>query len=403
MKQKANRKLGLYIHIPFCKSKCLYCDFYSLPHSEEQMDRYTDALCAHLAEIAPHAALHTVDTVYFGGGTPSYLGAKRLTTLLKRIRKLYRVDKSAEITLEANPESLSDARTVRALRRAGFNRISLGVQSANNEELYAVGRIHTFQQVEQSVAAVRKGRIKNLSLDLIYGLPGQTMESWQETVRKIASLEPEHLSCYGLKIEEGTPLYAMRDKLTLADDDLQADMYLWAVEYLTRQGYEHYEISNFARNGHVSRHNMKYWALEEYAGFGPGAHSDFGDVRYAYVRDLSAYCACVESGTGELLSEQERIAPRDRDTEYLMLGLRTARGIDKRTFENRFRLPFAPIESVLENFRRSGHAVFEDGRWHLTAEGFLLSNTIILAALDALGQEKIRREQAAVQKDFRIK
>lgn len=403
MKQKTNRKLGLYIHIPFCKSKCLYCDFYSLPHSEEQMDRYTDALIKHLTEIAPHAALHTVDTVYFGGGTPSYLGAKRLNTLLKRVKKLYRLEKDAEITLEANPESLSDARTVRALRRAGFNRISLGVQSANNEELYAVGRIHTFQQVEQSVAAVRKGRIKNLSLDLIYGLPGQTMESWQETVQKITALEPEHLSCYGLKVEEGTPLYAMRDRLTLADDDLQADMYLWAVEYLTGQGYEHYEISNFARNGHLSRHNMKYWTLDEYAGFGPGAHSDFGDVRYAYVRDLSAYCACVESGTGELLSEQERIAPRDRDTEYIMLGLRTTRGIDKRTFENRFRLPFAPIEAALENFRKSGHAVCEDGRWHLTAEGFLLSNTIILAALDALGQEKIRREQATHQKDFRIK
>lgn len=403
MKQKPSRKLGLYIHIPFCKSKCLYCDFYSLPNSEKQMDRYTEALCAHLAEIAPHAALHTVDTVYFGGGTPSYLGVKRLKLLLKCVKKLYRVEKDAEITLEANPESLADARTVRALRRAGFNRISLGVQSANNGELYTVGRIHTFQQVEQSVAAVRKGRIKNLSLDLIYGLPGQTMESWQETVRKIVTLQPEHLSCYGLKIEEGTPLYAMQDKLTLADDDLQADMYLWAVEYLTRQGYGHYEISNFAKDGHVSRHNMKYWMLEEYAGFGPGAHSDFGDVRYAYVRDLSAYCQCVESGTGELLAEQERIAPRDRDTEYIMLGLRTAHGIDKRTFENRFRLPFAPIEAVMEKFRQSGHAAKEDDRWHLTAEGFLLSNTIILAALDALGQEKIRREQAAFQKDFRIK
>ena len=403
MKPKATRKLGLYIHIPFCKSKCLYCDFYSLPNSEEQMDRYTAALCAHLEEIAPHAAQHSVDTVYFGGGTPSYLGTKRLNTLLKRVKKLYHVEKNAEITLEANPESLSDARTVRALRRAGFNRISLGVQSANNGELYAVGRIHTFQQAEQSVAAVRKGRIKNLSLDLIYGLPGQTMESWRETVRKIVALQPEHLSCYGLKIEEGTPLYAMQDKLTLADDDLQADMYLWAAEYLSGLGYDHYEISNFAKNGHASRHNMKYWLLEEYAGFGPGAHSDFGDVRYAYVRDLSAYCECVESGTGELLSEQERIAPRDRDTEYIMLGLRTAHGIDKRTFENRFRLPFAPIEAVLENFKKSGHAVCEDNRWHLTAEGFLLSNTIILAALDALGQEKIRREQAAFQKDFRVK
>ena len=403
MKKKTPPSLGLYIHIPFCKSKCLYCDFYSLPHSEAQMDRYTEVLIRHLAEIAPHAAGHLVDTVYFGGGTPSYLGAKRLVKILKAVKKLYRVEKHAEITLEANPESLSDRFTVARLRFAGFNRVSLGVQSASNDELYAVGRIHTFQQVEQSVAAVRKGKIRNLSLDLIYGLPGQTMESWQESVKKIAALHPEHLSCYGLKIEEGTPLHAMRDTLTLADDDLQADMYLWCCEYLKDLGYEHYEISNFARRGYRSRHNSRYWKLSEYAGFGPGAHSDFGDVRYAYVRDLAAYCEAVETGEGELLSEQERIAPRDRDTEYIMLGLRTSDGIDARVFENRFRLPFAPIAEALEPFRKSGHARCEDGRWSLTAEGFLLSNTIILTALDALGQEKIRREQAAARRDFRIR
>ena len=403
MKKSRENKLGLYIHIPFCKSKCLYCDFYSLPRSEEMMDRYTAALMKHLQELAPHAAANRVDTVYFGGGTPSYLGVKRLKALLWCIKKHYHVDKGAEITLEANPESLGEARIVRALRRAGFNRISLGVQSANNEELYAVGRIHTFEQVERAVAAVRKGRIKNLSLDLIYGLPGQTMESWQHTVETVAALAPEHLSCYGLKIEEGTPLYAMQAGLDLADDDQQADMYLWAAEHLAQRGYEHYEISNFARDGHFSRHNMKYWMLEEYMGFGPGAHSDVGGVRYSYVRDLTSYCACVESGDGELVDEQERIAPRDRDTEYIMLGLRTARGIDKVTFENRFRLPFAPIEAVLEKFSASGHAVKDDGRWHLTAEGFLLSNTIILSALEALGQEKVRREQAVFHKDFRIK
>ena len=402
MKRVPERKLGLYIHIPFCKSKCLYCDFYSLPHSEEQMDRYTAALLKHMEEIAPYAATHSVDTVYFGGGTPSFLGVKRLCALLRRIKKLYHVEKDAEITMEANPESLQDARMVNALRREGFNRISLGVQSASDEELHAVGRIHTFEQVEQAVAAVRKGKIKNLSLDLIYGLPGQTMESWQATLDAITALEPEHLSCYGLKIEEGTPLHAMQDKLSLADDDQQADMYLYACDYLKKQGYKQYEISNFAREDCYSRHNMKYWMLDEYAGFGPGAHSDLGEVRYSYVRDLAAYCDCVESGSGDLIDQQERIPPRDRDTEYVMLGLRTTWGIDKRTFENRFRLPFAPLEAELERFSRSGHAIYEDGRWHLTAEGFLLSNTVILAVLDALGREKVRREQAAFHKDYRI-
>ena len=183
MKQTQNSKLGLYIHIPFCKSKCLYCDFYSLPRSEEQMDRYTAALIKHLEELAPHASRCTVDTIYFGGGTPSYLGVKRLKSLLGRIKKLYHVKKNAEITLEANPESLNEVGMVRALRRAGFNRVSLGVQSADDGELHAVGRIHTFEQVRKSVDAIRKGKIKNLSLDLIYGLPGQTMERWQKNSR----------------------------------------------------------------------------------------------------------------------------------------------------------------------------------------------------------------------------
>lgn len=383
MKRPGNT-LGLYIHIPFCKSKCLYCDFYSLPRSETMMDRYTAVLCKHLSERASHAVGRSVDTVYFGGGTPSYLGAQRLTRLLACIKEHFHLERDTEITLEANPESLHDTETVQVLRRAGFNRISLGVQSANDEELRAVGRIHTFEQVRRAVAAIREGGIENLSLDLIYGLPGQTMESWQRTVETVAALAPEHLSCYGLKVEEGTPLYAMQDSLTLADDDQQADMYLWTAKYLAQTGYEHYEISNFARSGHFSRHNMKYWMLEEYMGFGPGAHSDFGGVRYSYVRDLAAYCACVESGSDDLIDQREQITPQERTTEYLMLGLRTARGIDQESFEQRFGLPFAPIEAVLEQFRKSGHAVNENGRWHLTAEGFLLSNAIILAVLDKI-------------------
>ena len=168
--------LGLYIHIPFCKSKCVYCDFYSLPRSESRMDDYTDALCAHLAETAPFAAGHLVDTVYFGGGTPSYLGTKRLVKILKTILKKYKVDKQAEITLEANPDSAGDWRALRALRRAGFNRISLGVQSSDDETLRRLGRIHTWQQVKDAVAACRKAGLDNISLDLIYGLPDQTMD-----------------------------------------------------------------------------------------------------------------------------------------------------------------------------------------------------------------------------------
>ena len=401
MKRSAHT-LGLYIHIPFCKSKCIYCDFYSLPSAEDKMDRYVSALCRHLIETAPRAAGYTVDTVYFGGGTPSYLGEKRLKKILKTVEKNYTLSREAEVTLEANPDSLQDWREVRALRRRGVNRISLGVQSTDDGELKTIGRVHSFAQVKEAVAAVRKGGIKNLSLDLIYGLPDQTMERWQTTLEQAADLEPEHLSCYGLKVEEGTPLWRMQDALDLPDDDLQADMYLWAVDFLARRGYEQYEISNFAKPGFASRHNLKYWTLQEYAGFGPGAHSDFGGVRYAFVRDLEAYCTGVESG-GNILSESERIDDRERDREYLMLGLRTAEGISRRTFENRCRMSFDPIEGVLEKMAAPGYAKKEGDRWRLTPEGFLVSNQIIGQALDALAQEKLRREEAAARGDYRIR
>ena len=294
----ADKNLGLYIHIPFCKQKCAYCDFYSLSNREDRMDDYTDALCAHLAETAPFAAGHAVDTVYFGGGTPSYLGEKRLVRILKTILKKYRVSRDAEITLEANPDSAGDWKTLRALRKAGFNRLSLGMQSACDAELAEIGRVHTMAQVRAAVEAARKAKFENLSLDLIYGLPHQTMERWQENLAAAVSLAPEHLSCYGLKVEEGTPLFARRDTVGLPGDDAQADMYLYTVDYLRRFGYAQYEISNFARADRESRHNLKYWMLEEYAGFGPGAHSDFGGVRYAYEKDLEGYIRGDRPGTG---------------------------------------------------------------------------------------------------------
>ena len=227
-----NRPLGLYLHIPFCKAKCAYCDFYSLPHSEEKMDAYAAALARHITEVAPQMQNHRVDTVYFGGGTPSYLGHKRLIALLKTVKKQCRVWDRAEITLEGNPDSAGDWRALRALRRAGFNRISLGVQSSDDEELRRLGRVHTWQQVKDAVAACRKAGLDNISLDLIYGLPDQTMEQWENTLADALVLAPRHISCYGLKLEEGTPLYDRRESLNLPDGDLQADMYLYAVELL---------------------------------------------------------------------------------------------------------------------------------------------------------------------------
>ncbi len=377
--------LGLYIHIPFCRSKCQYCDFYSLSGSEERMDEYQKALLAHLTESAPHAKSHTVDTVYFGGGTPSYYGDKRLAELLKLIKKQFRLDKNAEITLEANPDSV-DLKMLKRLRRAGFNRISLGVQSADDAQLADLGRPHTFAQAGQAVEWARKAGFDNLSLDLIYGLPGQSRESWQDTVEQVLALQPDHISAYGLKVEEGTPLFRrVESGEVLPNDDVQADCYLWTVTRLEQAGYGQYEISNFAKEGKLSRHNWKYWMTQPYMGFGPGAHSDFGGRRYSFLRDLSGYIRGVLQG-GPLVDEDDEIPEKERGSEYLILRLRTAHGIEEWEYRRNYFMNFAPIETRLNEFAKHGLAEQTNGRWRLTPQGFLLSNAIIGTLLEAQEQ-----------------
>ena len=369
--------LGLYLHIPFCRSKCDYCDFYSLPGREDRMDGYLRALLRQLEEAAPGAAGHSVDTVYVGGGTPTVFGGERLTALLAAVGRLYRLAPGAEITCEANPDSAGEE-LLRALRRAGFGRLSLGMQSADAGELAAVHRRHTPEQTDAAVAAARRVGFENLSLDLICGLPGQTEESWRRTVEHALSLRPEHLSCYGLKVEEGTPL-ARRVAAgeELPDDDAQADRYLWTVERLARAGFWQYEISNFARPGYESRHNLRYWRLEPYLGFGPGAHSDFGGRRFAVPADLAGYLA------GEAVPEGEAVSPWERGNEYLMLGLRTAAGIAGEEYRRRFGGDFAPLEELLSRFAGHGWAERNGDRWRLTPAGFLVSNRLIGALLEA--------------------
>ena len=373
-----SKPLGLYIHVPFCKQKCVYCDFYSLPRREEDMDAYAAALRAQLFET--DFSGYEADTVYFGGGTPSYLGPRRLTALLEAASAACSIAPGAEITLEANPDSAGDPDALSALRQAGFNRVSLGMQSADDGELRAIGRVHTMAQVRASADAVRRAGFDNLSLDLIYGLPGQSLPRWRENLSAAAALCPEHLSCYGLKAEPGTPLYARRD--TLPGDGAQADMYLETVDFLESRGYRQYEISNFAKPGRESRHNLKYWTLGEYAGFGPGAHSDFRGRRYAWARDLEAYLRGKPP-----LSEDQAMSPRDREAEWLMLSLRLVRGLDMAAWEERFRRPFAPFLPFLNRCEAAGYAAREEGRWRLTPRGFLVSNQIIGFLLDQNREE----------------
>ncbi len=370
------KSVGLYIHIPFCRSKCDYCDFYSLAGCDHRMNEYQKALTAHILETAPLAKDYQVDTIYFGGGTPSYYGAKRLCELLKLLRKQFRVSKEAEVTVECNPDSV-EFKSLNALRRAGVNRISLGMQSADDGELQTIHRPHTFAQAEAAVAAARKAKLKNLSLDLIFGLPGQTMEKWRASVEAALALAPEHLSCYGLTLEEGTPLARrVAEGLEVPDGDQQADLYLWTVDRLTEAGYHQYEISNFAKAGRQSRHNMKYWMGREYLGFGPGAHSDFGGCRYAFLKDLDGYIRGVVEGK-PLLAESENIPRRERSGEYLMLRLRTSYGIEEWEYRREYYMNFDPLAAKLLEYEQKGWAVRVDRRWRLTPEGFLLSNRLI--------------------------
>ena len=378
------KTLGLYLHVPFCKSKCIYCDFYSLPRAEEKMDEYVRALSRHLEAASARCEGYGVNTVYLGGGTPSYLGRERLETVLNAVYKFYHIGEDAEVTLEANPDSVGDQKTIRALKEAGINRVSLGVQSADDGMLRLLGRPHTFAQAEGAVAELRQGGIENISLDLIYGLPGQTMAHWQETLERTAALSPEHLSCYGLKVEEGTPLASMEAREAIPDGDAQADFYLWAARRLEALGYGQYEISNFAKAGRYSRHNMKYWTLGEYLGLGPGAHSDLGGVRFAWARDLDAYCRGVEAG-GLEPETAEAVSRDQRALEYLMLGLRTANGVSAGAFEGTFQRRFAPVEASLTPLIKTGHVLKNGERWRLSPEGFLVSNQIIGRVLEAAG------------------
>lgn len=381
--------LGIYVHVPFCRSKCEYCDFYSLGGglNKEAMDLYLQAILAHIRESAQRAGGYIVDTVYFGGGTPSFFGAQGLVRILTEIDRRFHLSRDAEISLEANPDSVT-LQGLNKLRRAGFNRISIGVQTDEDSKLKALGRPHNYRQAQTAVQNARKAGFDNVSVDLMFGLPNQSREQWMATLRNVLDLKPDHISCYGLKVEEGTRLWEYRDGANLPDDDAQADMYFYAVETLESFGYRQYEISNFCRPGLECRHNMKYWTGEPYLGFGPAAASDFAGKRFTAEADLDRYITGIlEHGT--ILSQCETVAQRERAGEYLMLRLRTAFGIEEHEYQRNYLLPFGPLEELLERYREQELAKKdENGRWRLTPKGFMVSNTLLVELLDAQQESK---------------
>lgn len=370
-------KLGLYIHVPFCAGKCPYCDFYSLEAHEADMERYTNAVEEALVrrETAGQGLAlrrERVDTVYFGGGTPNLLGAQRLGRILKAAGEAFSIAPQGEITAEANPTWV-DLQFFFQLKEAGFNRLSMGLQSANEEELRLLGRKHSPKDVEKAVSLARAAGIDNISLDIMLGLPGGSKDSLLRSIDFAAGLGVEHISSYILKVEENTP-FACR-ALDLPGDDEGAEEYLFCVRELEKRGYRQYEISNFAKPGRESRHNLIYWQGEEYLGFGPGAHSFYGGRRFFYPRDLEGFIRGLppqEDGKGGGFGE------------YAMLSLRLTSGLRGEACVERYGSQGGRyFEEMLQRAKNCPPGLILAGKDAIsfTPEGFLVSNLLILRLL----------------------
>ncbi len=370
--------IGLYIHIPFCRSKCPYCDFCSFPRpTEERMRAYTAELCRRI-RLAGKEIHRPLDTVYFGGGTPTLLPLDCVRDLTAAIGHAFFVCSDAEITAECNPAT-ADRDRLAAWAAGGVNRLSIGAQSAHENELKALGRLHRRGDVERAVADARGAGIDNINLDFMLGIPHQTEHSLSETLSWALSLAPSHLSAYTLMLEEGTPFFRRgRAALGLPADEDDADdraVTLWemASTLLKGAGYEHYEISNFARAGYRSRHNLHTWQCHDYLGLGVAAHSSLDGVRFGASRDLEAFLRGED-----ILEFREVLSPADREAEYIMLALRLSDGIDEEDFAARFGHSFA--ESYAERcmpFLLGDYMTLADGRIRLTEKGFPVSNAII--------------------------
>ena len=378
---------SLYLHIPFCHTRCHYCDFNTYAGMLPLREPYVKALQKEIAlagTMAQHAdgTLRRSRTIFFGGGTPSLLTVAQITRLLNVCFASFAVDKDAEITMEANPGTL-DKEQLQGIRAAGINRLSMGAQSFDAELLQTLGRIHTPEEITQAVTFARAAGFTSINIDFMFGLPGQTMQHWRETLERALELRPEHLSLYSLIIEEGTPFHtwAHEGRITPGDEDLCADMYEYADERLREAGYENYEISNWALPGHHSRHNLTYWQNLPYIGMGAGAYSTFGGKRFSNIREPLDYIKAVN--TQRLPEAETEPVEREQEmSETAFLALRTAMGLHLPTFAQRFSQPFSQfVGDRLRPVEEAGLLEHEDEWLRLSKRGRLLGNEVFLRLL----------------------
>ncbi|MGE4441161.1 MAG: radical SAM family heme chaperone HemW [Desulfomicrobium sp.] len=374
----------LYVHVPFCVRKCGYCAFHSGPFSRDAARFYVRQVLREMADWGRVLGRVPVESVYFGGGTPSLLEAGQIAALLEAADSAFSLSAGVEITLEANPDSALEDGFLGSVRGLGVNRLSLGVQSLRDDALIMLGRPHDGSQARLAAHAAREAGFLNLSLDLIWGLPGQNVERWLDDLRGAVELAPEHISCYGLSLEDGVPLTRQVEEgaLALPDEESAARMYLDGSEFLESCGYAHYEISNYARPGRESRHNRGYWAGNEYLGLGPAAVSTIKDRRWSNPTGLKDYAAAVAKGS--MRCEVEVLSARTRLQEMVMLSLRTREGLDLEKFKATTGTEFPWRHPAVEQLRSSGLACLRAGHLQLTRKGMLVSNSVIEMVLGIL-------------------
>ncbi len=367
-------KTGIYIHVPFCLSKCHYCDFCSRTRADDETKSlYTQRLCDEIRRCAEKLGgdRPAADTVYFGGGTPTLLSTEQFSKVLDTVDGSFGIENGAEITSEANPKT-ADLEKLREMHSLGINRLSIGMQSVHDNELRALGRIHSHADFLKSFDEARRAGFDNISADLMYGIPEQSIESFSRSVETLAVMHPEHISSYSLTVEDGTNFARRKDSLLLPDEDSVADMYLLMSEMLGKYGYKKYEISNFAHNGQVSRHNLKYWKREDYLGFGPAAHSFFEGIRYSNSRDIEGYLS------GKDIREfSDAVAGGEAMDEYVMLSMRLSDGINIPAFERQFKVDF--MTEYGNTFKRFSpeYVYIDKDVCRFTDRGMFVSNYIL--------------------------
>jgi oxygen-independent coproporphyrinogen-3 oxidase len=355
-----------------------------------QMQAYVDALARDIIHMGKKTESDNVivDSVYFGGGTPSLLPKKDIEYLTDTIYEAFRVTEDAEFTFEVNPATLDRAKA-KSLYDSGINRLSIGMQSAHDNELEALSRVHNLREFVNCYKIARKAGFTNINVDVMYGIPEQTLESFMQTLEVVCDLKPEHISMYGLRIEEGTPFSVYRSELVLPGEDEEYSMFRQGRSYLKEQGYTHYEISNFAREGYESKHNMKYWRCEEYIGIGVAAHSFYNGVRYARITDTDRYISYICGEEGDryedtvVASSVENIGERELEVEYVMLGMRTSRGVVKADYERKFGIDFdEKYSNRIREYADAGFIINTEKKCRFSAEGMYVSNRILADILD---------------------